>query len=481
MSKDKLIKLGVLIALVAGFWYVTPPDGLSVNAWRMFLIYAAAILGLVLKPFPEPVILLGAVAATALIFNDPKGALAGYASTTTWLVFAAFTLSAAFVNTGLGKRIAYLLIGKLGHTTLGLGYVTAFLDLAVAPATPSNTARAGGIVFPIMNSVAVALDSQPGDTAKKVGSYLMVNTYMVTKVTSFMFVTAMAPNALAGDYMKKIMDVSLDWMFWAKALVVPGFLLLLIIPLVVYLMDPPELKKVDNKKIAEDGLRELGPMSTKEKFLVALFILALLGWMMPSVLKEFFGITKFMGVKIAMNATSVAVGIMALTFITGVMSWEELLKNKSGWSTLIWFGGIVGLSDVLTKMKFFSWLAVVMKSYMNFGDNATLALWVIVFASVAVRYLFASGTAYVAAMLPVFLTVGMAAGANPMALALALAASNSYGGALTHYGGAAAPIIFGAGYNTTKSWWTIGGVVAIISFVFMMTIGVGWWKLLGLF
>ena len=481
MSKDKLIKLGVLIALVAGFWYVTPPDGLSVNAWRMFLIYAAAILGLVLKPFPEPVILLGAVAATALIFNDPKGALAGYASTTTWLVFAAFTLSAAFVNTGLGKRIAYLLIGKLGHTTLGLGYVTAFLDLAVAPATPSNTARAGGIVFPIMNSVAVALGSQPGDTAKKVGSYLMVNTYMVTKVTSFMFVTAMAPNALAGDYMKKIMDVSLDWMFWAKALVVPGFLLLLIIPLVVYLMDPPELKKVDNKKIAEDGLRELGPMSTKEKFLVALFILALLGWMMPSVLKEFFGITKFMGVKIAMNATSVAVGIMALTFITGVMSWDELLKNKSGWSTLIWFGGIVGLSDVLTKMKFFTWLAVVMKSYMNFGDNATLALWVIVFASVAVRYLFASGTAYVAAMLPVFLTVGMAAGANPMALALALAASNSYGGALTHYGGAAAPIIFGAGYNTTKSWWTIGGVVAIISFVFMMTIGVGWWKVLGLF
>ena len=481
MSKDKLIKLGVLIALVAGFWYVTPPDGLSVNAWRMFLIYAAAILGLVLKPFPEPVILLGAVAATALIFNDPKGALAGYASTTTWLVFAAFTLSAAFVNTGLGKRIAYLLIGKLGHTTLGLGYVTAFLDLAVAPATPSNTARAGGIVFPIMNSVAVALGSQPGDTAKKVGSYLMVNTYMVTKVTSFMFVTAMAPNALAGDYMKKIMDVSLDWMFWAKALVVPGFLLLLIIPLIVYLMDPPELKKVDNKKIAEDGLRELGPMSTKEKFLVALFILALLGWMMPSVLKEFFGITKFMGVKIAMNATSVAVGIMALTFITGVMSWDELLKNKSGWSTLIWFGGIVGLSDVLTKMKFFTWLAVVMKSYMNFGDNATLALWVIVFASVAVRYLFASGTAYVAAMLPVFLTVGMAAGANPMALALALAASNSYGGALTHYGGAAAPIIFGAGYNTTKSWWTIGGVVAIISFVFMMTIGVGWWKLLGLF
>lgn len=76
-------------------------------------------------------------------------------------MFSAFTLSAAFVTTGLGKRIAYLLIGKIGSTTLGLGYVTVFLDLVLAPATPSNTARAGGIVLPIINSVAVALGSEP--------------------------------------------------------------------------------------------------------------------------------------------------------------------------------------------------------------------------------------------------------------------------------------------------------------------------------
>ena len=171
---------------------------------------------------------------------------------------------------------------------------------------------------------------------------------------------------------------------------------------------------------------------------------------------------------------------MAATFLTGVMTWDEMLKNKGGWSTLIWFGGIVSLSDMLTKMKFFTWLAAVMKVHMNFGDNATLALWVIVFASIAVRYLFASGTAYVAAMLPVFLTVGAASGANPMALALALAASNSYAGSVTHYGGAAAPIIFGAGYNDTKSWWTIGGVIAIISYLVMMLVGVAWWNILGL-
>lgn len=480
MSQDRKIKIAFIVAIPLLLWYMSPPEGLSIQAWRMFSIYLAAIVGLVLKPFNEPVTILSAVAATALLFDNPSGALGGYADATTWLVFAAFTLSAAFVNTGLGRRIAYILIGKLGHTTLGLGYVTAFLDLTVAPATPSNTARAGGIVFPIMNSVAVALGSHPGETARKVGSYLMVNTYMVTKATSFMFLTAMAPNGLAGDYMRKILKVDLNWMFWFKALFVPGMVVLLVTPLVVYLLNKPELHKVDNKRISAEGLMTLGPMTKREKYLVGVFIAALLGWMMPSVLKEFFGITSMLGIKIALNATSIAVGVMVMTFLLGIMTWDEMLKNSGGWSTLIWFGGIVGLSNVLTKLKFFEWLAEAMKSLMNFGDNGTLALWIIVFASILVRYLFASGTAYVAAMLPVFLTVGLAAGVNPVALSLALAASNSYAGAVTHYGGAAAPIIFGAGYNDTKSWWIVGGIIALLSYLIMMTVGMGWWKFLGM-
>lgn len=476
MTKDKYIKLGILVAIAVIIWFIPPPEGLSATAWHAFAIYLAAIVGLVIKPFPAPVILLAAVGATSLFVGDVKGALSGYSSATTWLVFAAFALSTAFVSTGLGRRIAYILIGKLGGTTLGLGYVTAFLDLSIAPVTPSNTARSGGIVFPIMNSVAKALGSEPGDTAKRAGSFLMVNTYMVTKVTSFMFLTAMAPNGLAADYMVNILGIPpIDWMFWFKGLFVPGLILLLIIPFIVYLMTRPDLKKVDNKKISEEGLKELGPMSIREKILVVLFILALLGWMMPSVLNM------ILGTNIKINATAVAVCVMAATFLTGVLTWPDMLQNKGGWNTLIWFGGIIGLSSVLTKADFFKWLATWMQTNINFGDNAMVALWLIVFASIAVRYLFASGSAYVAAMLPVFLTVGLTAGAPPVALALALCASNSYGGAMTHYGGAAAPIIFGAGYNSIKQWWIVGGIFALVCYVYMMTIGVAWWKMIGMF
>jgi len=151
------------------------------------------------------------------------------------------------------------------------------------------------------------------------------------------------------------------------------------------------------------------------------------------------------------DASTVALCVMAAALVINVVSWDDVLKNKGGWNTLIWYGGIIGLSSTLTKAGFFAWLADTLQANLNFGDHNTLALLAILFLSVAIRYLFASGGAYVAAMVPVFATVGAVAGANPMLLALGLLFSNAYGGAMTHYGGAAAPIIFGAGYNDTKS------------------------------
>lgn len=120
MNKKSLWKLILILAIPCIIGFMPAPAGLSELAWVLFGIYLAAIVGLVIKPFPEPVVLLIAVAASMVVVGNLSGGefkttavLSGYSSGTTWLVFSAFTLSAAFVTTGLGKRIAYLLIGKL--------------------------------------------------------------------------------------------------------------------------------------------------------------------------------------------------------------------------------------------------------------------------------------------------------------------------------------------------------------------------------
>ena len=432
MNKKSLWKLILILAIPCIIGFMPAPAGLSELAWVLFGIYLAAIVGLVIKPFPEPVVLLIAVAASMVVVgNLSDGAfkttavLSGYSSGTTWLVFSAFTLSAAFVTTGLGKRIAYLLIGKIGNTTLGLGYVTVFLDLVLAPATPSNTARAGGIVLPIINSVAVALGSEPEKSPRRVGHYLMMSIYMVTKTTSYMFFTAMAGNILALKMINDILHLQISWGGWALAAGLPGIIMLLVTPLVIYTMYPPEIKKVDNKTIAKAGLAELGPMKIREKMLLGVFVLALLGWIF----------SKSLGV----DESTVAIVVMA---------------------------------------KFFEWLAEVFKNNLAFDGHGNVAFFVIIFLSIIVRYFFASGSAYIVAMLPVFAMLANVSGAPLMLTALALLFSNSYGGMVTHYGGAAGPVIFGVGYNDIKSWWLVGAVLTILTFLVHITLGVWWWNML---
>ena len=168
MSTKKAIHYLILIAIIASTYIIPTPEGLSVVGWHLFGVYVATIVAIILKPFALPVILLAGVAISSIIIGitpgeqwfdaknnkmleialEEKDVLGGYKSSTTWLVFAAFAMSTAFVATGLGKRIAYLLIGGLGSTTLRLGYVNACLDLLISPAMPSVTARAGGIIFP---------------------------------------------------------------------------------------------------------------------------------------------------------------------------------------------------------------------------------------------------------------------------------------------------------------------------------------------
>ena len=488
MSTKKAIHYLILIAIIASTYIIPTPEGLSVVGWHLFGVYVATIVAIILKPFALPVILLAAVAISSIIIGITPGeqwfdaknnkmleialeeedVLGGYKSGTTWLVFAAFAMSTAFVATGLGKRIAYLLIGKFGSTTLRLGYVNACLDLLISPAMPSVTARAGGIIFPIMNSVAVSLGSDPATSPRKAGRYLLLNTYMVVKGTGYLFLTAMAPNAFALQLMEPILHVKFDWGQWFFAASIPGLLCLLLTPLVVYLICPPELKQLDNKAIAKKGLEELGPMTIREKTLLGLFVLAVLSWALG---KPILGLQE---------ASTTAISIMALLVIFTVVSWDDLLKNKGAWNTLIWYGGILGLSSVLKKAHFFDWLSQFLGEKLAFlgTDHGTLAAVVILFMSVAIRYLFAAGGAYIAAMVPVFSAVGLAAGADPTLLALGLLFSNCYGGALTHYGSGPAPVIYGAGYNDIKSWWIVGAVFAFGSLLIHVTIGFAWWKAL---
>src|SRR5580765_8033271 len=222
----------VVVAVVVAL--IPAPAGLPQHAWYYFAIFVGVIVGLMFEPLPGGAIgLIGVALVTVLCeyvfyspeqlakagFDAPRAALAwalsGFANTTVWLIFGAFMFALGYEKTGLGRRIALMLVKAMGRKTLTLGYAVAIADTILAPFTPSNTARSGGTIYPVIRNLPPLYDSKPNDPSRRrVGSYIMWVAISATCVTSSMFLTALAPNLLAVELVRKSANVALTWLNW---------------------------------------------------------------------------------------------------------------------------------------------------------------------------------------------------------------------------------------------------------------------------
>jgi len=160
-----------------------------------------------------------------------------------WLIFGAFMFALGYDTTGLGRRIALVLVNKMGRRTLTLGYAVTVADTILAPFTPSNTARSGGTIYPVIRNLPMLYGSKPNDpSARKIGSYIMWGAIASTCVTSSMFLTALAPNLLATELVSKTSKIAIGWTEWFMAFAPVGIALLVLIPLISYWLYPPEIK-----------------------------------------------------------------------------------------------------------------------------------------------------------------------------------------------------------------------------------------------
>ena len=219
-----------IIPVAIGFilWFIPAPEGLNVKAWQMFAIFVATIAGIILAPLPmAAVALIGATFATLLGVIPFSAVVDATGTDLVWLVMLAFFISRGVIKSGLGRRIALLFMRLLGKRTIGLGYGLALTELIIAPAMPSITARAGGVMLPITRAISEVLGSEPNTESRtRVGRYLILCAFHANIITASMFITAMAGNPLS---VKLAADqgATITWISWAVAAFVPGLLCLL--------------------------------------------------------------------------------------------------------------------------------------------------------------------------------------------------------------------------------------------------------------
>ncbi len=448
-------------------WLAPIPHGLDERSWHLFVIFITTILAIILKPLPMGALALLSLACCVgtktLTLNETLG---HFNSSIVWLVVFAFYIARGFIKTGLGARVAYWFIAHFGHNSLGLAYSLILSEFILAPAVPSNTARGAGIIFPIAKALSEAQGSFPDKkTRKHLGAFLMKICFQANVITSALFVTAFASNpmivSLASDA-----GITISWWDWAMAAIIPGILNLLILPWVVYYFCTPDVRKTpEAPQLARQTLRALGPLRFNEIAMILIFFTLLILWVFGSYF--------------AIESTTAALYGVVLILMTGILKWEDILKEKAAWDTLIWFATLIMMASFLTKFGFIQWFGDHVHSLI--GDmDWHVSLMVLTFIYFYTHYFFASGTAHASSMYSAFLIVALATGVPPMLAAMSLAICSSLCGGLTHYGTGAAPVFYGAGYLSVREWWVTGGIVSIVNLMVWFIFGGLWWKTIGL-
>ena len=465
MDKKRIVNVLIPLAVWAVLILIPVPAGLAPTAWYYFALFATVIVALITEPVPGSVIGLLGVSVAAmleLISGKPsesvKWALSGFSNNVIWLIFVAYIFGLGYEKSGLGKRIALNLVKALGKKTLGLGYAVALSDLFLAPFMPSNTARSGGTIFPIVKNIPALFDSHPGESARKMGAYLMWTGLAACAVTSTMFLTANAPNLLGLELVSKTLKLNISWRDWFLGIAPLGVLLFLLVPLLSYWLYPPGIKSSEGADTwAREALVKMGRVTGKELLMAALAIAALVLWIFAD---------KWI------NATMVAIVVFVAMLLTRVIDWEDVLEYKQAWNMLIWFGTLVALADGLNKVGFLKWFAGSTSAMLE-----GLPVMGIVVAMVAVyflvHYMFASLTAHATALMPVFLAAVATVPNMPLMLvAMLLCYTSGLSCLLTPYASGPSVIYFGSDYIKRSDFWRLGAIFGFIFLAALLALGV---------
>jgi DASS family divalent anion:Na+ symporter len=350
-------------------------------------------------------------------------------------------------------------VSRFGKSPLGLAYSIVITDAAIAPAFPSNTAR-GGVLFPIVLSVAKGSNSKPEDpSGRRLGGYLMFSAMASLAVSSALWMTATSANPIGIQVVKEF-GVDIGFGKWFMVASVPALAAILLLPRVVARFFPPGVSETPEAPVeARKALRELGPLSRNEWITAIAFFLMVTGWIFAD--------------KLQLNVTSIAFGGLGLLLFAGVLTADDIATQGDTLATFLWLAVLFALSSQLNELGFMGYAGQRLAAHMS-GLSWPLIYVSLVLLYLAIHYMFVSQSSQVLALLGVFLDVGIRGGVPVPLMAFSLLFASSYFSVITPQGGSQNVIFVGSGYLTQKELYRVGLLTTLFFVAVFLVIGTGW-------
>lgn len=461
MSRTGLwLRRALPFALAIGIWLAPVPAGLTAPAWHLFAVFVAAITAVLDGALPLLTSTMLAAAAAVLTGTiSAAKAFAGFANPSVLLVVTAFLVAQAVVKSGLGRRISLFMVSRFGRSSLGLAYSIVVTDAVIAPAFPSNTAR-GGVLFPIVLSVAQGSGSKPDDPdGRRLGGYLMFCAMASLAVSSALWMTATSANPI-GIQVARDFGIEIGFGKWLIAACVPAITAIAALPWVIARLFPPRVGKTPKAPLeARKALAALGPLSRDEWITAAAFVLMVSAWVFAD--------------KLNLNVTIIAFAGLGVLLATEVLTTADIATQGDTLATFLWLAVLFALSGQLNELGFMGYAGQRLAAHIG-GLSWPLTYVVLMVIYVAIHYMFVSQSSQVLALLGVFLDVGIRAGVPRLLMAFALLFASSYFSVITPQGGSQNVIFVGSGYLTQRELYRLGLLTTLFFLAVFIVIGTGW-------
>lgn len=487
-----LQRYGLLFAAaaLAAVLVLPAPEGLSVAGWRMVGILFFSVIVWMSEAVTYPVsaaIILSLMAFLLGLSPDPASskaalmgtsrglsiALGGFSNTAFALVGGALFIAAAMMKTGLDKRIALVVLSRIGTTPERIVAGVILVGFILSFFVPSTTARVSCLV-PIVMGIVIALGI---DRKSRFAAVMMIATAQADSVWNVGIKTAAAQNMIAVNFIKSQLNVTVSWMQWFIAAAPFAAIMSVVLYCVLIKVIPPEKSElVDGQGVVKRALAALGPMKPEEKRLMALSVILLGFWATEG---------SFFGVSIhpfdTSTTTIAAISIMLLPGI-GVMTWKQA-QEKIPWGTLVLFGVGISLGSALLSTQAVSWIARQVVATFGLEHLGSVLIISVLAAFLIIIHLgFASATALAAAMIPIVISTLQSVktpGLNVVGMTMILQWVVSFGFILP----VNAPqnmVAYGTDTFEVKDFIRTGIPLTIAAYLLILMLSATYWKWLGL-
>ena len=463
--------------------FLPTPDGLPLAGQYMLAILAFSVIVWMSEAVSYAVSAMVIIALIAFLLglapNVATGkamgtsqalgvALGGFSNTAWALVCGALFLAAAMTRTGLDRRIALLVLSKVGAKTNRVLIGVILVGFLLSFVVPSTTARVSAMV-PIVMGIILAFDVP---LKSRFAGALMIATAQADTLWNVGIKTAAAQNMVAISFIEKQLGQTVSWLDWFIAAAPFSAIMSVVLYFILMWMMPPEKTEIEGgQAIVAKALDALGPMTGAEKRLLALSLTLLFFWSTEKILHPFD----------TASTTLAAVALMLMPGI-GVMTWKEA-ERAIPWGTVALFGVGISLGAALLSTKAAPWLAVWISSTFGLQSAAPLTILAILSIFLIVIHLgFASATALAAAMIPIVISVLQGVqtpGLNVLGLTLILQFVVCFGMILP----VNAPqnmVAYSTETFEARDFIRTGIPLTIVAFALIMLLSATYWSWLGL-